>query len=205
MQALQREINEPRERSNRQQTRIGELIDAREREREHERNALATAIERCRWLEARAVPEETQDAVVRGVLKGHRLLYVGGRPSSRQAIRDLATRHGAECRRHDGGLENGKATLSAGQRLRRHAAVSQARLTPERQFKRRHNANTTPTRPEAARASTLVRGPVQHRQQPLDVVPACLGRLHLDAPIDRHQLAPAGGQRAATARHTALA
>lgn len=44
-------------------------------------------------------------------LQGRRLLYVGGRPSSTPAIRDLVRRAGAEFRRHDGGIEDRKGML----------------------------------------------------------------------------------------------
>lgn len=46
-------------------------------------------------------------------LNGRRILYVGGRPSSTPAIRDLVMRHGGEIQRHDGGLEDRKGMLSA--------------------------------------------------------------------------------------------
>lgn len=46
-------------------------------------------------------------------LSGRKLLYVGGRPSSSAAIRDLALRHGAEFQRHDGGIEDRKGLLAA--------------------------------------------------------------------------------------------
>lgn len=45
-------------------------------------------------------------------LAGRRLLYVGGRPSSSPAIRDVVTRHGAEYQRHDGGIEDRKGQLA---------------------------------------------------------------------------------------------
>lgn len=47
-------------------------------------------------------------------LRGRRVLYVGGRPSSTPAIRDLVTRHGGEFQRHDGGLEDRKGLLASG-------------------------------------------------------------------------------------------
>ena len=47
-------------------------------------------------------------------LRGRRLLYVGGRPSSTPAIRDLVLRHGGEFQRHDGGLEDRKGLLASG-------------------------------------------------------------------------------------------
>jgi hypothetical protein len=46
-------------------------------------------------------------------LRGQRILYVGGRPSSAPAIRDLVLRHGGEWQRHDGGLEDRKGMLAA--------------------------------------------------------------------------------------------
>lgn len=47
------------------------------------------------------------------VLAGQRLLYVGGRPSSTQAIQDWVERQGGELRCHDGGLEDRKGQLTA--------------------------------------------------------------------------------------------
>jgi len=44
-------------------------------------------------------------------LRGRRILYVGGRPSSTAAIRGLVERHGGEFQRHDGGLEDRKGIL----------------------------------------------------------------------------------------------
>jgi hypothetical protein len=46
-------------------------------------------------------------------LKGRRILYVGGRPSSTPAIRDLVQRHGGEFQKHDGGLEDRKGLLES--------------------------------------------------------------------------------------------
>ncbi|MCA0244095.1 MAG: DUF2325 domain-containing protein [Proteobacteria bacterium] len=46
-------------------------------------------------------------------LHGRALLYVGGRPSSSAAIRDLVLRHGGEFQRHDGGIEERKGLLAA--------------------------------------------------------------------------------------------
>jgi hypothetical protein len=62
--------------------------------------------------------ELSEDAAAPGalapLLRGQRILYVGGRPSSTPAIRDLVVRHGGAFQRHDGGLEDRKATLAAG-------------------------------------------------------------------------------------------
>ncbi len=46
-------------------------------------------------------------------LRGRRILYVGGRPSSTPAIRELVRRHGGEFQRHDGGLEDRKGLLAS--------------------------------------------------------------------------------------------
>ena len=46
-------------------------------------------------------------------LKDRRILYVGGRPSSTPAIRDLVFRHGGDFQRHDGGLEDRKGLLES--------------------------------------------------------------------------------------------
>lgn len=47
------------------------------------------------------------------LLEGQRVLYVGGRPSSNPAIRDLVLRHGGEYQRHDGGIEDRKGLLAS--------------------------------------------------------------------------------------------
>lgn len=52
-------------------------------------------------------------SALRQNLSGRRLLYVGGRPSSGAAIRDLVQRHGGTYQRHDGGLEGRKGLLTA--------------------------------------------------------------------------------------------
>jgi len=62
-----------------------------------------------RWL---ADEHDPSDAGHDG-LQGARLLYVGGRPSSAQAIREWVERGGGELRRHDGGLEDRKGQLAA--------------------------------------------------------------------------------------------
>ncbi|MFT3956386.1 MAG: DUF2325 domain-containing protein [Piscinibacter sp.] len=45
-------------------------------------------------------------------LQGRRVLYVGGRPSSTPAIRELVARFGGELRKHDGGIEDRKGLLA---------------------------------------------------------------------------------------------
>jgi hypothetical protein len=47
-------------------------------------------------------------------LSRRRIFYVGGRPSSTPAIRDLVLRHGGEFQSHDGGLEDRKGLLASG-------------------------------------------------------------------------------------------
>lgn len=47
-------------------------------------------------------------------LNGRRVFYVGGRPSSTPAIRDLVHRHGGDFQHHDGGFEDRKGLLAAG-------------------------------------------------------------------------------------------
>ncbi len=65
-------------------------------------------------LRARAQGAD-EDALpaLRAALAGRRLLYVGGRPSSNPAIRDLVRRHGGDYQRHDGGIEDRKGLLAA--------------------------------------------------------------------------------------------
>ncbi|CAN5222228.1 DUF2325 domain-containing protein [soil metagenome] len=46
-------------------------------------------------------------------IRGRRILYVGGRPSTAPAIRDLVLRHGGEIQRHGGGLEDRKGLLAS--------------------------------------------------------------------------------------------
>jgi hypothetical protein len=66
-------------------------------------------------LQARSA-ESDDDAAASALaeaLRGRALLYVGGRPSSSAAIRDLVQRHGGEFQRHDGGIEDRKGLLAA--------------------------------------------------------------------------------------------
>jgi hypothetical protein len=58
-------------------------------------------------------PPDAETSSLRQGLDGRRILYVGGRPSSIPAIRDLVLRHGGEYRRHDGGMEDRKGSLAA--------------------------------------------------------------------------------------------
>jgi uncharacterized protein YukE len=54
------------------------------------------------------------DRHLAGQLRGQRVFYVGGRPSSTPSIRDLVLRHGGEFQHHDGGLEDRKGLLASG-------------------------------------------------------------------------------------------
>ncbi len=56
---------------------------------------------------------DTATSALHDGLAGRRLLYVGGRPSSGAAIRQLVLRHGGEYQRHDGGFEDRKGLLAA--------------------------------------------------------------------------------------------
>lgn len=58
-------------------------------------------------------PDGTERSLDRQ-LRGRRVFYDGGRPSSTPAIRDLVLRHGGEFQHHDGGLEDRKGLLAAG-------------------------------------------------------------------------------------------
>lgn len=53
------------------------------------------------------------DSMPGRLLQDQRVLYVGGRPSSNPAIRDLVLRHGGEYQRHDGGIEDRKGLLAS--------------------------------------------------------------------------------------------
>jgi hypothetical protein len=57
--------------------------------------------------------ETDESSALRGALVGRRLLYVGGRPSSNPAIRDLVVRSGGQYQRHDGGIEDRKGLLAS--------------------------------------------------------------------------------------------
>jgi hypothetical protein len=64
-------------------------------------------------LRSRCASTATQDFPLATQLAGKKILYVGGRPSSTPALRDLVERHGGEFRHHDGGLEDRKGLLAA--------------------------------------------------------------------------------------------
>ncbi len=63
-------------------------------------------------LRAQGSEDDAATSLLAQALHGQRVLYVGGRPSSSAAIRQLVTRHGAEYQRHDGGLEDRKGLLA---------------------------------------------------------------------------------------------
>jgi hypothetical protein len=75
------------------------------------RRELAAA--ECQLQELSGADEGRERRLARS-LRGRRVLYVGGRPSSTPAIRDLVLRNGGEFRHHDGGLEDRKGLLAAG-------------------------------------------------------------------------------------------
>src|SRR5262249_21567153 len=57
-------------------------------------------------LRDRSQPSDREASALHAALAGRRLLYVGGRPSSNEAVRELVQRHGGEYQRHDGGIED---------------------------------------------------------------------------------------------------
>ncbi|WP_269758576.1 DUF2325 domain-containing protein [Variovorax sp. E3] len=57
--------------------------------------------------------EAAPSAYLDSQLQGRRILYVGGRPSSMPAIRDLVLRHGGEFQRHGGRLEDRSGLLAS--------------------------------------------------------------------------------------------
>lgn len=57
--------------------------------------------------------EAAPSAYLDSQLQGRRILYVGGRPSSMPAIRDLVQRHGGEFQRHGGRLEDRSGLLAS--------------------------------------------------------------------------------------------
>lgn len=64
----------------------------------------------------RAMQQDDDDAdqvVLRGALKGRRIVYVGGRPSSNHALKRWVTSAGGELTVHDGGIEDRKGLLAA--------------------------------------------------------------------------------------------
>ncbi|MDM0113842.1 DUF2325 domain-containing protein [Variovorax sp. J22R133] len=53
------------------------------------------------------------DALLQQAIRGHKILYVGGRPSSTPAIRKLVVDSGGEFVHHDGGMEDRKGLLAS--------------------------------------------------------------------------------------------
>ncbi len=64
-------------------------------------------------LRSRSASTSNENFRLAAQLAGKKILYVGGRPSSTPALRDLVERHGGEFRHHDGGLEDRKGLLAA--------------------------------------------------------------------------------------------
>jgi hypothetical protein len=74
-------------------------------------NELSAAEIQLREMSIDAV--ETKPAALEAHLRGRRILYVGGRPSSTPAIRSLVQRCGGDFQRHDGGFEDRKGLLAS--------------------------------------------------------------------------------------------
>lgn len=86
----------------------GELARLREQAAAMARELAASEAE----LRSRSAGGDDSGATLTEALRDRRVLYVGGRPSSSAAIRDLVLRHGGEFQRHDGGIEDRKASLA---------------------------------------------------------------------------------------------
>jgi len=87
-----------------------------EQQLDHLRKQMAELVQELAAAETQLrVVHAQPDAAsaLRETLTGRKLLYVGGRPSSNPAIRDLVLRHGGEYQRHDGGIEDRKGLLAS--------------------------------------------------------------------------------------------
>ena len=71
--------------------------------------AEASAVERA----MQQGDDNADETVLRDTLKGRRIVYVGGRPGSNQALRRWVTSAGGELTVHDGGIEDRKGLLAA--------------------------------------------------------------------------------------------
>ncbi len=87
-----------------------ELIHTRQHVQVQGRELAAAEIQ---LREMVGIVEEGKAKALEAQLRGRCVVYVGGRPSSTPAIRDLVLRHGGDFRKHDGGLEDRKGLLAA--------------------------------------------------------------------------------------------
>jgi hypothetical protein len=82
-----------------------------------EAHALIEALRaEARAMEHAALPEEADAAtrtLARDALKGRRIVYVGGRPGSQQALKRWVEAAGGDLIVHDGGIEDRKGLLAA--------------------------------------------------------------------------------------------
>jgi hypothetical protein len=90
--------------------RLQGLLEDSRNDNESQRRELAAVELR---LEQEALDADEQPARLDALLKGRRILYVGGRARSMPTIRNLVTRHGGELMHHDGGLEERKGLLAS--------------------------------------------------------------------------------------------
>lgn len=75
---------------------------------------LGTLQQELRGVEASLTAQFSPSTLTdHGVLRGRRLVYVGGRPSSNQTIRAMVQAAGGELLLHDGGIEDRKGLLAA--------------------------------------------------------------------------------------------
>lgn len=86
----------------------GELARLREQAAAMARELAASEAE----LRSRSAGGDESGSALTDALRDRKVLYVGGRPSSSAAIRDLVLRHGGEFQRHDGGIEDRKGSLA---------------------------------------------------------------------------------------------
>lgn len=106
-----------REHAEQRAARAVQEVDELKAEMDHLRLKLQQVVGELHAADAqlhRWLSEESADAAIAPAeLGGRRLLYVGGRPSSANAIQEWVERNGGELRRHDGGFEDRKGQLAA--------------------------------------------------------------------------------------------
>lgn len=126
VRALQDKLSESEQRLLKQQSH-GAAMDERAAAAEREADGLRSELERAQALLAGVRAEnEALERVVSGrmvpgagepsgadVLRGRKIVYVGGRPSTHQAIRQVVEAADGDIAIHDGGIEDRKGLLSS--------------------------------------------------------------------------------------------